>query len=281
MKRSLLTILALSICLLSSAQAKVQTKQYILSDFQEKTMKVVLTEDEMLDAALRESMQQTWHFSPYEFCSPQEFEQVKALEDYYFLTLTDTKFGSEPQAGIRSFVVFKGKEGAKEGLDGLYKVVGIPFCGAAEISPAQISVLPVYICVLQDEIQKITKRAINLGNGVQVAPDLFKGKWDKTILVQKEDLSFDLGFSMEETYKRENILFVDQQEIDDAIQQGREKTLVAYVVKSANDGKSAVSYTLLFNTEDHSLVYLNRHKVNEKAPMGLLQSELRYFISRN
>lgn len=281
MKKSILLTLAVVLPLLSFGQAKVKTKQYILSDFPEKTLKVVLTGNELFDEAVKVDIEETWHISPYEFCNYEEFNKTKKSEEFYFLVLTDTKIGKSEETAYRSLTIFKGRETAENGYEGLYKVVSLPFCEARKMDGRETAILPAMISVLQNEIQKIMKRPINLGSGVVVTPSIIKGKWNRNVLVDREDLSFEMGFSLESTYKQEGIYIVDSSEIAEAIAERKEGTIVCYTILPAKSDRDGICHTMLFDAESYELIYLDSHKVSTKTPRGILQSEMRYFITCN
>lgn len=281
MKKSILLTLAIVLPLLASAQAKVKTKQYILADFPEKTLKVVLTENEMFNEALKVDIEETWHISPYEFCNKEEFEKIKKSEEYYFLALTDTKVGKASEPSYRSLTIFKGREQAADGYNGLYKVVSLPFCDAKKMDGRENAILPAMVSVLQNEILNIMKRPINLGSGVVVTPSIIKGKWGRKILVDKDDLSFEMGFSLESTYKQENIHMVESEEIAKAIAERTEGTMVCYCILPAKSARTGICYVMLFDAESYDLVYMKSHNIDSKTPRGILQSEMRYFINCN
>ena len=80
--RRFIQILALAIAglLLTTdalGQAQITTRREKLKDFTSKTTKVVLTGDEFLDEAVKESVAATWTVSPYEFCSSRTSRETR------------------------------------------------------------------------------------------------------------------------------------------------------------------------------------------------------------
>lgn len=94
-------------------QAQITTRREKLKDFTSKTTKVVLTGDEFLDEALKESVASTWTVSPYEFCTNEEFQGIKTNDNFYFLMVVKGQFRRESEPGIDLLTLVKGGEGAE------------------------------------------------------------------------------------------------------------------------------------------------------------------------
>ena len=71
-------LLAFLLCTLEAfPQGKVYTRKAKLEDFPISTTKVVIDGNSFLGIALREEIALRWRISPYEHCTPQEYEQLK------------------------------------------------------------------------------------------------------------------------------------------------------------------------------------------------------------
>ena len=91
-----LTILLLSLLITPAVfgQAQINTKKVKIADFTQKTTKVVLTGNMFYDSALQDEIATIWRISPYEFCSLEEFENLKSDGRYYFPSAyTSGKYG--------------------------------------------------------------------------------------------------------------------------------------------------------------------------------------------
>ena len=112
--RLLAILAALTITTSAFAQAQITTKKEKVSDFTLKTMKVVLSGNEFIDQAVREAMNNTWSLSPFEFCTHEEFDNLKTSEDYYFMVPVKAKYKRESAPGVMMLCVVKGKPEAKD-----------------------------------------------------------------------------------------------------------------------------------------------------------------------
>lgn len=60
--------------------------------FGAKTTKVVLSDEGIIDAYIRDAVKKEWKISPYEFCSPQEYEKIKEDTTYFFFLSGQTVY---------------------------------------------------------------------------------------------------------------------------------------------------------------------------------------------
>lgn len=262
----------------AAAQGQIRTKSFIISDFREKTMNVILTGDAITDAIIREQIQKIWNLSPYEFCEPGVLKSGMGSDKNYFLVFADKKFAREDEAGIRIIGLYKGKEGAKS-LNDMYKVVSIPYCSADDPDGREITFLPVLLTILQKEVENIMNRPINISDSVlpQVSP---VKKWNERCAIAKCDFSLEPGESMTAIYKEENVDVVDEKTIENYIENHIEGAMVGYVVTPTVSTKGSVCYTMLIDASTWELYYISRRKVSAKEPAGFTPGELRAFIAR-
>ena len=101
MKRLVIWIAAILMPIMGFAQAQVNTKKVKISDFTQKVTKVVLTGNMFYDSSLQDEIVARWKVSPYEFCSLDEFEELKGNDEYYFLLSTKGQFKKETEPGLQ------------------------------------------------------------------------------------------------------------------------------------------------------------------------------------
>ena len=95
MKKIMILMMAAMMPVIAGAQAQIDTKKVKIADFPEKVTKIVLTGSDFFDLALQDDVAATWRVSPYEFCTIEEFEALKADENFYFLITTKDQFRRE------------------------------------------------------------------------------------------------------------------------------------------------------------------------------------------
>lgn len=279
MKRIILTAFCAILPLMASAQGQIKTKSFIVSDFREKTMKVVLTGNEMLDASLKDNLLKVWNISPYETCSMEEFERTKSDPNLYFMAICDSKFFREASAGIKMIAVFKGSAEATEGFDGMYKVVRMPFCSSEDPDGRELVFLPALLTIVQTEVERIMDRSINIGSDVTVKPKNVIKTWKQQIDISKSDLGFTPGASLSAIYKHDNLYLHDDDTPERLLTAKEHGHLIGYVVAPTVPVKGSHSYTMLIDSSNWELFYITRHKLSGNGAKGFSQVELRAFIA--
>ena len=116
--------------MVAAAQAQITTKKIKISDFPEKTTKVVLTGNALYDAVLKEEIATRWRIAPYEFCTLQEFNELKGKNNYYFLVTTKGQFKTESEPGLQFLTLVKGGEEAENGINEMLEIVSLPIASA-------------------------------------------------------------------------------------------------------------------------------------------------------
>ena len=130
---------------LASAQLQIRTHKEKISDFLQKSTKVVMTGNDSLDIPVRQALKDFWTISAYELCSEEEFESLRSGDSYYFLVVGD---GND---GLRYWHLVKGGSYDKrKGLASMLTVATIPICPADGFTGREDYLLPVLVCCLQN-----------------------------------------------------------------------------------------------------------------------------------
>ena len=95
MRHLILLVISLFSLSVASGQKPIKDARNNFRNFGAKTTKVVLSDEGIIDAYIRDAVKKEWKISPYEFCSPQEYEKIKEDTTYFFLVRTDGIFNDE------------------------------------------------------------------------------------------------------------------------------------------------------------------------------------------
>ena len=259
----------------ASAQAKLETKKFKISDLCERTMEMVLTGNTIVDAAYRDKAQDVWHISPYEFCTVEQFEQRKKSREYYFIVLTDNSFGKETSPGIKFLSMYKGDPKAREGVDGLYKITSVPFCSADWGDGREATVLPAMLNAIQQQALSILGKEFNIGEVIRVSGRNVLGDWPGKILIADCDLAFERN--ADASAEPDSYVKITDPDTLSAAMADREDCLVGYVVAPENPEKGSVCFTYLINAATYELHYMRRRNISNSSPAGFTRSELKGF----
>lgn len=134
-----------------AAQARIYTRTYLLSDFSSTVMKVVLSGNSMMDMCLREAVSSGWTLSPYEFCRPDDFDEVRKDPLSYVMSVVSA-------GGLVFLSIDKGgREDDKDTRNHPFNLAKLPVATSENFDSRDFSCLPVWLDIFQDYIQKACK----------------------------------------------------------------------------------------------------------------------------
>lgn len=276
MKNYILIAICACATFAASAQAKLETKRFRISDLCEKTMEIVLTGNPMVDAAYRNKAQDVWHISPYEFCTREQFEQRKKSKEYYFLVMTESFSGKDSYPGINFLSMYKGDPKAGAGVNGLYKITSVPLCSAGGGDGREATFLPAMLDMVQQQALRILSKEFNIGDVVRVRSRNVLGSWPGKILIADCDLAFEADESLVVSLRNESVEISDPDTACDSFDK-RDECLVGYVVAPKTPEKGSVCFTFLINASTYEVHYMHRRTITPTSPAGFTKAELKAF----
>ena len=262
--------------MLASAQAQIETKKVKISDFTQKITKVVLHGNEFYDAILKEEIALRWRISPYEFCTLEEFEELKTNSQYYFLITTLGQFKKETAPGIQFLSLVKGGKGAKKGVGEMLEVASLPYASVEYPSGRELVFLPALLDIIQNHTVKsmdsdfdgyvgMSRNTKNMQQAQQMKIVFFEDEINKEVdrVMRASDERFEMA---------------DEDEADQYLIDNAPNTLVSYMVAPTEPVNGSYCYKLLINAETHELYFYRRHKITEKYGVGFLIEDFDYII---
>ena len=252
------------------AQGKVETKKFKLQDLQQKITKVVMTGNDFKDGAFRQDVVARWHINPFEFCTLAEFEQLKSDKDYYFLLVTTGRFDGEIEPGLDFLTLVKGGPEATGGLDEMFEVVSVPF-GIPGGTGREIAMLPALVDIIQDFALKAQQSDIQGYKGLCLYNANLRKIKGRTVLFAENDLSLQVTALEREAL---GIRLVEDDDADEAMIEGREGTVISYTIAPEQPSSTSRCYKMLLDARDHTLYYLDRHRISGKTGPGFSLSEV-------
>ena len=275
MKKFLILIVSVLMPFMASAQGQINTKKMKIADFPQKVTKIVLPGNTFYDSAFQEDVSARWRVSPYEFCTLEEFENIKGNDLYYFLILTQGQFRKEKEPGLQFLTLVKGGAGAAEGLNDMLEVATVPFSAADEPSGREITYLPALLDIIQNyAIASIEKDFTNMGGLSNFATSLSKTS-GMNIVFADEDLSSEISEEVIANEFDSAMEVLDVDEADEIAADGTSNTLVSYVIAPANPVAGSFCYKLLIDANNHELYYFRKHKIGKKLGCGFLAEDIK------
>lgn len=276
--RRFIQILALAIAglLLTTdalGQAQITTRREKLKDFTSKTTKVVLTGDEFLDEAVKESVAATWTVSPYEFCSNEEFQNLKGNADFYFLMVVKGQFRRESEPGIDMLTLVKGGEGADKSINDMFEVVSFPLRSTEDPSGREFVLLPAFLKIIQEHTTSLTDTEMKAYSNIG-AKDSKKLRI-KRIFFWAEDFAPQVDEQTKRSLDEDILIKEDEDEVDEIFSEGTFNTVVSYVVAPSEPVNGSICYKMLIGSDNHELYYFKKHKITARNGKGFLTGDIK------
>lgn len=276
--RRFIQILALAIAglLLTTdalGQAQITTRREKLKDFTSKTTKVVLTGDEFLDEAVKESVAATWTVSPYEFCSNEEFQNLKGNADFYFLMVVKGQFRRESEPGIDMLTLVKGGEGADKSINDMFEVVSFPLRSTEDPSGREFVLLPAFLKIIQEHTTSLTDTEMKAYSNIGAKDS--KRQRIKRIFFWAEDFAPQVDEQTKRSLDEDILIKEDEDEVDEIFSEGTFNTVVSYVVAPSEPVNGSICYKMLIGSDNHELYYFKKHKITAKSGKGFLSSDIK------
>ena len=265
---------------MASAQGKITTKKYRISDFRDKVTKVVLTGNEVMDSALKQEIITRWSASPYEFATAEEFEALKGSDAFYFLLITNSFDKDENNRGIEYLSLVKGGPEAEKGIGAMTDVATIPLRPDGVSSGREYVYLPAFIDILQAFASAAMDTDFKGYAGLGVFNVNYRRHGAKMrIYLSEDDLSEKVDQKILEKYLDEDIIVCDEDDADAAFMDGAVNTLASYVVAPAEPAPGKFFYVMLIAADSHELYYYKKYKISKKAAPGFLESDFKVIAS--
>ena len=275
MKKFLILLIAAMMPLLAAAQAQITTKKIKISDFPEKTTKVVLTGNALYDAVLKEEIAARWRIAPYEFCTLQEFNELKGKNNYYFLLTTKGQFKTEGEPGLQFLTLVKGGEAAENGINQMLEIVSLPIASADDPSGRELTYLPVFITI----IQKYTLDSIDHDLNAYIGLSNYTKNLAETrtinIIIADTDLDSKMPQSAKDLYLTGGVETAEVDVVDKKLSSGAENTIISYVAAPTYPQMGSYCYKMLINPQTYELYFFRKHRVSSKYGAGFAEYDLR------
>lgn len=278
-KRLIVFIAATLICVMTFAQAQINTKKVKIGDFTQKITKIVLTGNLFYDTTLEDEIVARWRISPYEFCTLEEFEQLKGNDEYYFLLTIKGQFKKESEPGLQFLTLVKGGEKAEKGISAMLEVVSLPFASAESPSGRETVFFPAFIDILQEYTLKSLDRDLHAYSGLSNYSLALSKTKDMTIVFSEDDLSTEITKDIIDNYFVEGMLITDEGDADKYMTDSESNTVVSYVVAPTTPKAGSYCYKMLFDNQSHTLYYFRKHRISTGVGVGFLAEDIKRIAS--
>ena len=275
MKKFLILIICSILPLSVFAQANITTKRIKISDFPQKVTKIVLTGNVLFDAVLKEEITARWRVSPFEFCTLQEFENLKDKDQYYFLMSIKGQFKTENEPGLQFLTIIKGGPKAANGINEMLEVISLPIASAENPSGRELIFLPAFITILQQFTSEAIENDKCLYSGLSYYSRGINNSKEKNILLTEEDLDSLVNEDIRNLYINNGVEITDIDYADSLLKATAPNTLVSYVAAPAEAKNGFYCYKMLIDTQTYQLYFFRKHRISPKHGAGFTDYDLR------
>ncbi|MBR1407245.1 MAG: hypothetical protein IJ578_10005 [Bacteroidales bacterium] len=266
MKRIFAFLLGLLLCLSATGQAQITTKKEKLSDFDSKTLKVVLPGDPILDEALRQAAKNAWYLSPFETCTKEEFDRLRTSDNWYFLVTREADRKKEP-GGVTFLHLLKG--GGKK-VDDMMDVARLALCPAGAPTGREAALLPALLETFQTYVKEARSSDFKrFGSAIGT----LRKTGGKDVYLVADELSPQIGKDFIDKKFDEKIHQVDAATADAAVRDALD-AIVAFCIYPAEIVKGASCYKYYVDARTHEILWYKQHKISGSTGAGLLKSDL-------
>jgi hypothetical protein len=277
MKRILISILAIVLCVSASAQGHFNTKRYKIKDFREKVTKIVVMGNDITQTTLSQEVLDRWTISAFELCTKEEFEATKTSADYYFLILTDGISRNGISSGITYLTLVKGGPEASKGIGSMTEVVSLPVCSSAASDGCELTFMGAFVEIIQEYTLQAIESEYNAYMGLTIFNKLNLGKNGsrKIVHISEDDIDPALDEAKWRKYAGQKLVFEDGADVDDIFLAGTPDALVSYVVAPARVSGSAWAYKMLIEAGTGKLFYYHKERLRPGRTHGFNELDLK------
>ena len=273
MKKFIIFTLSVLLPCLASAQAQINTKKVKISDFTDKTTKVVLTGKMYHDAQLEKAIKERWHISATEFCTMEDYNNLMSDDKYYFLLTVSGQFKNEKEPGLTFLTLVKGGEGNT--INGMLEVVSFPFASTQEPSGREYTFLPAILDMMQKHVTNSIDKDVNGYIGLPNYSLNIAKSGNMNLVFSSSDLSSEVTAELQQTLFNDSVLVFEEEAADEYMTPETVNTLVSYVVAPTDAKPGSYCYKMLFDPQSSTLYYFRKHKISNKFGPGFLAEDIK------
>jgi len=274
MRQFTLLFISLFVFSLATAQKPIKDAKNNFKNFGAKTTKVVLSDEGILDAYIRDAVKKEWKISPYEFCTPQEYDYIKEDTTYFFLIRTDGIFGNEYEPSLEYLSLIKGGPEFRKGLFMSAELISLPLQAKNDESGEIIPFIPAYLNIIQDYIMRVQKSVLIAFAGNTVLGDL-SGINGRTMLFNAEDIAFTTKKDEVKWIFRGRAEVVGLDVIENAMTEYSPDVAVGLVISPKEGHNGGYCYKLIIDPAESKLFYFKKKKVTTISPAGFTRDDIK------
>ena len=268
-KKYLLAFLLFLLCIDAQGQFKVYTRNTRLYDFPVKTTMVVLSGNDLLDLALKNEITKRWRISPFEFCAPEELENIKKNPKYYVLY-------TKPESGGIIFLYLEKCAESKNisSINSRMTVAKLPLSCGKITTGRELAYVPAMIDIMQHYVEGAMLRDHIVYLKVEKTRSPLAKARRKKIYISRDDLSESIHGKDSIPSPISGFVFTDDFTADSLFNASSKEALIAFCISSSEYSSKSESYQIIVSADRHELFYFKKKKYKKPSDRGFTMKNL-------
>jgi len=277
MKRILSGFIFIVLGGISFSQQYVPSREDVDAFYTTKTL-VVLEDNPMLEYnyIIKEIMEKEWTITEYDFISSGEFEEKRKDPQYSFIYLAQVTFENDKtDAAYRFLHLSLGGDYFR--MNEMPDIVAVPLAYYNVEEDNYVYKLAVLLRFMQNHANLIKAHPeIISANVFKHYNDSIRDIRDKTLYILENELSKNVNSAarIKKIYPYP-FKIATKEEIEQAIEERNPDIVFLHKVGPEGTKVDARCYKIIIGAADANFYYFDYHKISDKNPDGLLESDLK------
>ncbi|HCC71922.1 MAG TPA: hypothetical protein DEQ09_12340 [Bacteroidales bacterium] len=243
------------------------------------TKTLVVLEDDMFseyNVFIKNAVNEYWEITGHDFISEKEFDQKRKNPAYSFIVLTATRFDRDKSGAFLNFInLLLGKDVGR--IEEMPEFCAVPLSIQGADDTEYSYKLGMVLRFMQAHVEHIREDPTLKGKKyLKYYNKFIPEALNKTILISENDLVPELRTSEAvDKYYPHNLKIVSDDEVDEAIRNRYENTLVLHKVGPVRAEKGGLCFKMLLGTDDARMYFYGEHRITERKSNGLLVNDLK------
>ncbi|MDR0582287.1 MAG: hypothetical protein LBG31_04910 [Prevotellaceae bacterium] len=279
MKKFLL-LLWLPVVVNLSAQERITPTVEQIERFPRTTLNVVLPgENIILEAALKEAMENKWKLTPLKFIDKPEFEANIGDANRTFLLLVGGSFQKDQEEKMFIYTFLNLLMGGGVSLETLSEFLLLPVSCDGQSIDKSLLFMDAFVDIMQRHIVSMQQ---NPKLAKQKLDDIYNKNIERLtgryLMLVKDDITYTVTEEEKQQQFNNRLHIVEDSDVENAlITEAKNQVIGLTLYPRVGSPKGTLCYNMLIAADTHELIYFKRHNVNKKDKQGFLKEELKRF----
>ncbi|MDR1405717.1 MAG: hypothetical protein LBI89_00750 [Prevotellaceae bacterium] len=262
------------------AQERIAPTVEQIERFSRTTVNVVLTGGDMLlEAALKEAMENRWTVTPVRFIDRAEFDANIGDANRTFLLLTGGSFQKKEEEKLYVYTFLNLLMGGGVSLEKLSEFFLLPVSCDGQPVDKPLLFMETFVDIMQRHVVSLQQ---NPKLAKQELGDIYNKNIERLtgrhLMLVKEDVTYPVTEEDMRLVFNNRLGMVEDEDVAQAVLTGAKNRIVGLTLyPRVGSPKGTFCYNMLIAGDTHELIYFKRHKVSRSDQQGFLKEELKRF----